>query len=183
MRDSRGVASGRSDRAFFSRAMGKYYCDYCDSYLTHDSQSGRRQHMRGRKHRDCVRRYYAHFLGPMMGPPPMGPMGPMGRPFLPPPPHMAPFGGRPPPNMMRGPPMMSGRPPMGFRGPPPMGRGGFGPPPGPPPSQGTYGRGPAGAAGSVAPPTQGTYGGGSAPARPMPSTSGGNGGDAKSNRP
>lgn len=28
--------------------MPRYYCDYCDSYLTHDSMAGRKQHMRGK---------------------------------------------------------------------------------------------------------------------------------------
>ncbi|RYG94303.1 hypothetical protein EON65_57715 [archaeon] len=27
--------------------MPRYYCDYCDAYLTHDSMAGRQQHMRG----------------------------------------------------------------------------------------------------------------------------------------
>lgn len=30
--------------------MPKYYCEYCDIYLTHSSPGGRRQHNAGRKH-------------------------------------------------------------------------------------------------------------------------------------
>ncbi len=40
----------------------KYYCDYCDVYLTHDSQSGRKQHNKGRKHQENVRQYFSQFL-------------------------------------------------------------------------------------------------------------------------
>eukprot|EP01083_Nonionella_stella_P033713 92264_1 len=42
--------------------MPRFYCDYCDVYLTHDSFSGRKQHMRGRRHQDNVRQYYMQFL-------------------------------------------------------------------------------------------------------------------------
>ena len=28
--------------------MPRFYCDYCDAYLTHDSMSGRQQHIRGK---------------------------------------------------------------------------------------------------------------------------------------
>ena len=42
--------------------MPKFFCDYCDVYLTHDSQSGRKQHNRGRKHQDNVRMFYTLFL-------------------------------------------------------------------------------------------------------------------------
>lgn len=27
--------------------MPRYFCDYCDAYLTHDSAPGRQQHIRG----------------------------------------------------------------------------------------------------------------------------------------
>lgn len=30
--------------------MPRYYCDYCGTYLTHDSAPGRRQHNRGESH-------------------------------------------------------------------------------------------------------------------------------------
>lgn len=38
--------------------MPRFYCDYCDAYLTHDSMSGRQQHMRGWKHRENFKIYY-----------------------------------------------------------------------------------------------------------------------------
>ncbi|BGP37312.1 U1 small nuclear ribonucleoprotein C [Rhodotorula kratochvilovae] len=40
--------------------MGKYYCDYCDVFLTHDSASVRRAHNSGRNHLSNVRDYYAN---------------------------------------------------------------------------------------------------------------------------
>lgn len=36
----------------------RYYCDYCDTFLTNCSQTIRRTHVAGRKHRDNVRFYY-----------------------------------------------------------------------------------------------------------------------------
>ena len=64
--------------------MPRYYCDYCDTYLTHDSQAGRRQHNRGKIHRQNVKQHYEPFVlaqeqnyrqqhpaGPGGGPPPM----------------------------------------------------------------------------------------------------------------
>ncbi|RHY96028.1 hypothetical protein DYB35_005146 [Aphanomyces astaci] len=42
--------------------MPRYYCDYCDTYLTHDSQAGRKQHNRGWKHRENVKLYYEAML-------------------------------------------------------------------------------------------------------------------------
>lgn len=27
--------------------MPRFFCDYCDAYLTHDSAAGRQQHIRG----------------------------------------------------------------------------------------------------------------------------------------
>ena len=41
--------------------MPRYYCDYCDAYLTHDSASVRKQHVTGFKHKANVRAYYALF--------------------------------------------------------------------------------------------------------------------------
>lgn len=38
--------------------MPKYFCDYCDTYLTHDSPSVRKTHCAGRKHRENVKFYY-----------------------------------------------------------------------------------------------------------------------------
>ncbi|XP_014679234.1 PREDICTED: U1 small nuclear ribonucleoprotein C-like [Priapulus caudatus] len=42
--------------------MPKYYCDYCDTYLTHDSPSVRKTHCSGRKHKDNVRDYYQNWM-------------------------------------------------------------------------------------------------------------------------
>jgi len=124
--------------------MPKYYCDYCDVFLTHDSSSVRKAHNSGRNHLTNVREYYASLghdkaqniideitkMYENGAPPPRMP--------LPPQPN---FGGRgPPPPFMGGPsPFMSGPPPgQGFpsNAPPP----GFGPPPpfmGPPGSSGS----------------------------------------------
>ncbi|CAH9099492.1 unnamed protein product [Cuscuta europaea] len=41
--------------------MPRYYCDYCDTYLTHDSPSVRKQHNAGYKHKANVRIYYQKF--------------------------------------------------------------------------------------------------------------------------
>lgn len=41
--------------------MPRYYCDYCDTYLTHDSPSVRKQHNSGYKHKANVRSYYQQF--------------------------------------------------------------------------------------------------------------------------
>ncbi|TPX35585.1 hypothetical protein SmJEL517_g02168 [Synchytrium microbalum] len=38
--------------------MGRYYCDYCDIFLTHDSPSVRKAHNTGWKHRMQVQSYY-----------------------------------------------------------------------------------------------------------------------------
>ena len=42
--------------------MPKYYSDYCDTYLTHDSPSVRKTHCTGRKHRDNVKFYYQKWM-------------------------------------------------------------------------------------------------------------------------
>ncbi len=42
--------------------MPKYYCDYCDTYLTHDSPSVRKTHCTGRKHKENVRDYYQKWM-------------------------------------------------------------------------------------------------------------------------
>merc|ERR1711977_377940 len=42
--------------------MPKYYCEYCDAPLTHDSPAGRKQHNTGFKHKSNVRAYYANFV-------------------------------------------------------------------------------------------------------------------------
>eukprot|EP00029_Vermamoeba_vermiformis_P006502 TRINITY_DN2568_c0_g1_i1.p1 TRINITY_DN2568_c0_g1~~TRINITY_DN2568_c0_g1_i1.p1 ORF type:complete len:110 (-),score=10.23 TRINITY_DN2568_c0_g1_i1:15-344(-) len=38
--------------------MPKYFCDYCDIWLTHDSKSVRRSHNEGWRHKENVRNYY-----------------------------------------------------------------------------------------------------------------------------
>lgn len=43
--------------------MGKYYCDYCDVYLTHDSPAVRKQHNDGNRHKQSVCEYYKEFVG------------------------------------------------------------------------------------------------------------------------
>ncbi|WAR03044.1 RU1C-like protein [Mya arenaria] len=140
--------------------MPKYYCDYCDTYLTHDSPSVRKTHCSGRKHKENVRLYYQKWLeeqvqklvddttaafkagssGPKPGPMPVGPIpGPpgmvptvasMGGPMGNPMPLMGPP--RPGPMMMPG---MRQMVPMGG-----MGGMGMGPPmqfrPGGPPMMG-----------------------------------------------
>merc|ERR1712227_956145 len=45
-----------------SNRMPKYYRDYCDTFLTHDSPSVRKTHNAGRKHKDNVRTYYQEWL-------------------------------------------------------------------------------------------------------------------------
>lgn len=42
--------------------MPKYYCDYCDSFLTHDSPSVRKTHNGGRKHKENVRMFYQAWM-------------------------------------------------------------------------------------------------------------------------
>ena len=42
--------------------MPRYFCDYCDVYLTHDSAPGRKQHIRGWKHRENVKQYYEQHM-------------------------------------------------------------------------------------------------------------------------
>ncbi|XP_053213463.1 U1 small nuclear ribonucleoprotein C-like [Panonychus citri] len=42
--------------------MPKYYCDYCDTYLTHDSPSVRKTHCSGRKHKENVNFYYQKWM-------------------------------------------------------------------------------------------------------------------------
>jgi len=42
--------------------MPKYYCDYCDTFLTHDSPSVRKTHCNGRKHKENVKFYYQKWM-------------------------------------------------------------------------------------------------------------------------
>ncbi|RUS27588.1 U1 small nuclear ribonucleo protein C [Jimgerdemannia flammicorona] len=142
--------------------MPKYYCEYCDIFLTHDSSSVRKAHNAGKNHVLNVRNYYAGFphqygYGGATGPvnnvfPPQGPPGgpmsgppPIGFPGRPPISGPSPFqqymSGLPP-----GAPPQGGPPPQGFsQGVPPPG---WLPPGGPPPP----GAGPGG------PPPQGFFG-------------------------
>ncbi|CAB4059760.1 SNRPC [Lepeophtheirus salmonis] len=116
--------------------MPKYFCDYCDTYLTHDSPSVRKTHCSGRKHKENVKFYYQKWMEeqaqslidattaafkagklPGVAIPPPNPGGAIPPPGIPPP-GLRP--GIPPPNLMMRPP---GMPPMamppGMRPPPP----------------------------------------------------------------
>uniref|UniRef100_A0A3B5MJB2 U1 small nuclear ribonucleoprotein C n=1 Tax=Xiphophorus couchianus TaxID=32473 RepID=A0A3B5MJB2_9TELE len=105
-----------------------FYCDYCDTYLTHDSPSVRKTHCSGRKHKENVKDYYQKWMEEQAQslidktaafqqgkiPPTPFPGGP------PPPPRPGmlptpPMGGPPMMPMMGPPPhgMMPMRPPMG----------------------------------------------------------------------
>lgn len=42
--------------------MPRYFCDYCQTYLTHDSAPGRKQHNRGWKHKENVKLYYDQYV-------------------------------------------------------------------------------------------------------------------------
>ncbi|XP_055376915.1 U1 small nuclear ribonucleoprotein C [Condylostylus longicornis] len=132
--------------------MPKYYCDYCDTYLTHDSPSVRKTHCTGRKHRDNVKFYYqkwmeeqaqhlidattAAFKAGKITQNPFGVMPPPKGVAIPPPSNLGappPRPGMVPPQV---PPMMMGPhgpipPPMLMRPPPMMGP--MGPMLGPPP--------------------------------------------------
>ncbi|CAD7670865.1 unnamed protein product [Nyctereutes procyonoides] len=39
-----------------------FYCDYCNTYLTHDSPSVRKTHCSGRKHKENVKDYYQKWM-------------------------------------------------------------------------------------------------------------------------
>ncbi|XP_005110617.1 U1 small nuclear ribonucleoprotein C [Aplysia californica] len=137
--------------------MPKYYCDYCDTYLTHDSPSVRKTHCNGRKHKENVRLYYQKWLEEQVqklvddttaayqaGKISANPFS-SGTPGGPPSGAMVPPPGAPPPNVPK-PPMMGppGAPPMGpgpMRGPMP---GPGGPPGGPGPMMPMMGPGPMG---------------------------------------
>ncbi|CAB0033001.1 unnamed protein product [Trichogramma brassicae] len=135
--------------------MPKYYCDYCDTYLTHDSPSVRKTHCQGRKHKDNVKYFYQKWMeeqaqhlidattaafkagkiasnpfAPKQGaaiPPPAN-LAPGVRPGVPPP-TGAPPGMMPPPGMHPGGPMGPGGPMMmGPHGPVPPGMMGVRPP-------------------------------------------------------
>merc|ERR1711892_1411891 len=40
----------------------KFYCDYCDTYLTHNTPSVRKTHCAGRKHKENVKFYYQKWM-------------------------------------------------------------------------------------------------------------------------
>mmetsp|Transcript_42355 Transcript_42355/g.92268 ORF Transcript_42355/g.92268 Transcript_42355/m.92268 type:complete len:131 (+) Transcript_42355:120-512(+) len=101
--------------------MPKFYCEYCDMYLTHSGKAGRYQHLTGRRHINNKIEYYQTLirekgLTPPIYAPPPGMVLPM--PKLGPPPamHMGGFPGLP---GLPGMPQFRG----GFPGMPPMGGG------------------------------------------------------------
>ncbi|XP_019516494.1 PREDICTED: U1 small nuclear ribonucleoprotein C isoform X2 [Hipposideros armiger] len=126
-----------------------FYCDYCDTYLTHDSPSVRKTHCSGRKHKENVKDYYQKWMEeqaqslidkttaafqqgkipptPFSAPPPGGAM-------IPPPPSLP---GPPRPGMMPA-PHMGGPPMMPMMGPPPPGMMPVGPAPGMRPPMGGH---------------------------------------------
>ena len=107
--------------------MPRYFCDYCDVYLTHDSAPGRKQHIRGWKHRENVKQYYEQYMkqfyeqnsGMGMMPPGMA-MGSLGALTA----GRAPVGllghrpGVAPPLALMGAPGSIPRPPLGYPRPP-----------------------------------------------------------------
>lgn len=126
--------------------MPKYYCDYCDTYLTHDSPSVRKTHCTGRKHKDNVKFYYQKWMEEQAqhlidattaafkaGKIAQNPFGNKGTAIPPPwdPTVMGPGGPRPPVAAPGGPPGMIPPPTMGPGGPmaPPMMMGPHGPMP------------------------------------------------------
>ncbi|KAG0025160.1 hypothetical protein BGZ81_007355 [Podila clonocystis] len=143
--------------------MPKYYCDYCDIFLTHDSSSVRKAHNAGRNHLINVKTYYSELsqestqsvvdtiqkayadagvamLPQYQGYPQPAPYNPYARPPMfpgagpPRPPMFMPRPGGPPPMPPMAPGQFPPRPP-GFPMPPPGAPGAPFPPPGfaPPP--------------------------------------------------
>uniref|UniRef100_A0A3B5MP06 U1 small nuclear ribonucleoprotein C n=1 Tax=Xiphophorus couchianus TaxID=32473 RepID=A0A3B5MP06_9TELE len=49
-------------RHFLVCLFHRFYCDYCDTYLTHDSPSVRKTHCSGRKHKENVKDYYQKWM-------------------------------------------------------------------------------------------------------------------------
>ena len=140
------------------KAMPRDFCDYCDVYLTHDSAPGRKQHIRGWKHRENVKQYYEVYMkayydqntviNPGILPRAPGMLSSMPRPglvnpalmpppprfnFMPPPPGSVPppppGSVPPPPGSVPKPPARGFLPPRGFPMPPQFA---FPPPPLPP---------------------------------------------------
>ncbi|PRP73802.1 hypothetical protein PROFUN_13861 [Planoprotostelium fungivorum] len=108
--------------------MPRYYCDYCDIFLTHDSATVRKSHNDGWKHKSAVRSYYAEYepdFYAQQADPLRGHGSTCNAQFRK---QSDPYG----------PPIISGRggppmpPPMGMGMPPPVLGGGY-PPHGPPP--------------------------------------------------
>ncbi|KAI8052332.1 U1 zinc finger-domain-containing protein [Syncephalis plumigaleata] len=93
--------------------MPKYYCDYCDIFLTHDSASVRRAHNTGWKHAMHVRNYYADLTSDKV----QAMLEKLIKAF-----HDT--GAEPPPELLA---PVSAFPPMSMSdlGPPPPGRGGY----------------------------------------------------------
>lgn len=52
---------GAQRKFLSSPKMPKYFCDYCDTYLTHDSPSVRKSHLEGWRHKAAVKAYYSQF--------------------------------------------------------------------------------------------------------------------------
>ena len=68
--------------------MVKYYCEYCDIYLTRNNEKSRLQHRKGKKHMENVTRYYQKIYykeNPIHKA--IVPPKPNFPPLLPPPPH------------------------------------------------------------------------------------------------
>ncbi|XP_014809241.1 PREDICTED: U1 small nuclear ribonucleoprotein C isoform X2 [Calidris pugnax] len=146
-----GLPGPAGPRARFGGLGGRlaFYCDYCDTYLTHDSPSVRKTHCSGRKHKENVKDYYQKWMEeqaqslidkttaafqqgkipptPFSAPPPAGAM-------IPPPPSIP---GPPRPGMMPA-PHMGGPPMMPMMGPPPPGMMPVGPAPGMRPPMGGH---------------------------------------------
>ncbi|KAG5196824.1 hypothetical protein MJG53_017203 [Ovis ammon polii x Ovis aries] len=139
----------RDSRYSLFPPSSRFYCDYCDTYLTHDSPSVRKTHCSGRKHKENVKDYYQKWMEeqaqslidkttaafqqgkipptPFSAPPPAGAM-------IPPPPSLP---GPPRPGMMPA-PHMGGPPMMPMMGPPPPGMMPVGPAPGMRPPMGGH---------------------------------------------
>ncbi|XP_041282977.1 U1 small nuclear ribonucleoprotein C isoform X2 [Onychostruthus taczanowskii] len=144
-----GSVNARSGLSVTRLFPGRFYCDYCDTYLTHDSPSVRKTHCSGRKHKENVKDYYQKWMEeqaqslidkttaafqqgkipptPFSAPPPAGAM-------IPPPPSIP---GPPRPGMMPA-PHMGGPPMMPMMGPPPPGMMPVGPAPGMRPPMGGH---------------------------------------------
>ncbi|XP_076907676.1 uncharacterized protein LOC143564212 [Bidens hawaiensis] len=61
--------------------MPRYYCDYCDTYLTHDSPSVKKQHNAGYKHKTAYNHVFSFVPQGYPGMPPM--LAPPGAPTMP----------------------------------------------------------------------------------------------------